>query len=39
MPLKAEGVNNPEMLTNLLMPLNEACREPLKDRFHSNSLK
>jgi hypothetical protein len=33
MPLKVEGVNNPEMLTSLLTPLNETCREPLEDAF------
>jgi hypothetical protein len=39
MPLKTEGVNNLEMLANLLMPHNETCREPLEDTFHSNSLQ
>ena len=39
MPLKTEGVNNLEMLTNLLTPHNEACREPLEDTFHSNSMQ
>jgi hypothetical protein len=38
-PLKTEGVNNLEMLTNLLMPHNKPCREPLEDTFHSNSLQ